>query len=243
MKTKNGFLVIAFSLFLFPAFAGELNLRNLKFEPRSITDSFRPTAAERFPKMNTNNKISCVHENDLRHYIHSGYENMVTLRKIIAFYKTKPDISKNKKHLKTLTDIDKVAACIQKKLPYLEVDCNSPSTVKVCNKHRDVNAYTTPALYYQKIFICPNLWLRNNLVYQAAVIIHEVSHLCGTDDIKYIDGPGNKPKPYATYFNPLYALGKTSLPGIKIGSASHLNGDTYEYWMKKGFCLPGYDCE
>lgn len=218
---------------------GGNNLRKLRYESVSVTDMFKVTEKERFSNIRITSEITCGNQTaSIKNHISRGYDNMVTLRKIIAFYRKKPDIMGNKEHMKNLANIEKVAACIQGKMTKIAVDCSSKVLQKTCKD--DVNAFTQPQIQFNRIYLCPR-YFNNGKIYQAAVVVHEVSHLCGTDDIHYLES-WQKPKQYGTYFNPLYLLGNKEYPGIKIGRASHLNGDAYEYWVRKGFCLPGYDC-
>lgn len=58
--------------------------------------------------------------------------------------------------------------------------------------------------------------------YQQAVIIHEATHKCGTND--------------ASYFKP-----SESPHNVGIFGWSTI-ADTYSYWSEYGLCLPGIDC-
>lgn len=58
----------------------------------------------------------------------------------------------------------------------------------------------------------------------AGIILHEISHLCGTDDLDYLKTENDKPQM------------EYELDGKKISGSK--NADSYRYWLEKGFFLP-----
>jgi hypothetical protein len=58
----------------------------------------------------------------------------------------------------------------------------------------------------------------------AGIILHEISHLCGTDDLGYLKDETAKPQM------------EYEQDGKKISGAK--NADSYRYWLEKGFSLP-----
>jgi hypothetical protein len=79
-----------------------------------------------------------------------------------------------------------------------------------------------------KIHLCDELFKKKankefkiGIKKQAAIVIHEVSHSCGTLDFEYNRSPRNQYGPF------------------NIAS----NADNFEYWAVHGFCLPDLDCK
>ena len=80
----------------------------------------------------------------------------------------------------------------------------------------DANAHTM-GFFFNSVKFC-NGYLKMSVERKAAVLVHEISHNFGTDDITYK---------------------RSKIKDIEWWN----NAETYEWWIeKKKFCIPGYDC-
>ena len=114
---------------------------------------------------------------------------------------------------------------IQKKLNKKIVVTCQPSTKGLCKK--GPNAHTFP-IFGSGMRVCPGFFSSNKLEYQAAVIVHEMAHKMGANDMLYFSqsntGPEASPK------------NKSKLFGWSTIA------DSYEYFARFGFCVPGHTC-
>lgn len=127
----------------------------------------------------------------------------------------------------------KTFECIQKQIEKkLKFECIESY---LCDEPHNYYMYTSPTLDHvfkdKLIRVCPQV-KEDGPEFIAGIIVHEVSHLCGTDDFSY--------------------LGKRGELDLKVPSFDYLiegrnesgtmNADSYRYWFEKGFCLPEKDC-
>jgi len=81
---------------------------------------------------------------------------------------------------------------------------------------------------------------------QVGTLIHEISHLCGTEDLAYFDGlileesfKDNQFDPYFINFH------ETEMFDYFLNSKAekyYINADNYRIWSTYSFCIPGEDC-
>ncbi len=89
---------------------------------------------------------------------------------------------------------------------------------------------------------------RDNIYYSdagiAGVILHEATHLCGTDDIEYlIDNEELNSEPQLSYNYKIKRKKEASYLKRRIIPVNGSNNaDSYRYWYHYGFCMPGRDC-
>ncbi len=77
-------------------------------------------------------------------------------------------------------------------------------------------------IFAKRIFLTQYFWNMSSKQ-MAAILLHELSHKCGTTDAMYFIQSGTTPKD--TMFIFWYAI-----------------ASTYDYWALNGFCMPG-DCD
>lgn len=169
-----------------------------------------------------------------------------------------------------LNKIQNVFLCMKEKMNEIIYSCRNAS--RGCNGRElaFVPGYPMPImkLLVRKISLCPNFFSVDKTKGVGA-LVHELSHLCGAEDHvyfvsdgkerKYLSngipvfflGNGDGPYPYSKKV-PLYIYKTIRTPGnpklnrvktkrVKL-SLTHQNADHYNYWVTKGFCLPGFDC-
>ncbi len=182
------------------------------------------------------------HDAKIEDLAKKALRDIEVLHQSINRYQSRKDLSRE---LQTkLQNIEKIVLCISRKIPEVRYNCDSEFAKKKC-KRLESSAFsdTVPS---PAITLCGPYWAYEEK-FQRAVLVHEVSHLCGTDDIDYFSYDYKikyKPKDYAVAVNPFYLLkGHKDDKGIFILNRAHLNADSYEYWVRKSFCLPGYDCK
>lgn len=167
--------------------------------------------------------------------------NLSTLQDEVRSYKTKNLTVKEKQFVK---NVDKKLECIQRKLEKkLSFKCVDPTKCGDMIMYVRNNLLLPRSVQRNQIKSCLNyLYFTEN--FTAGIILHEVSHLCGTDDHEYLlDQQENNAGPQLTYDFKL--IRKESGVEIKkkiFFSQGHLNADSYRYWYILGFCVPGRDC-
>lgn len=99
---------------------------------------------------------------------------------------------------------------------------NDPFSDIRAGNNGDAYAYITLDTAPKDIYLCnKNFW--HGSLRETAVIIHELSHACGTNDAAYFRHKKNTPK------------------DVFFTAWSNI-ASTYEYWGTFGFCVPGIDC-
>lgn len=174
------------------------------------------------------------------------------------------------KHSKDLEKIKKVFLCMKEKISEITYSCRIASGECIGGELASVPGYPMPImkLLVKKISLCPSFFSVNK-TRGVGAIVHELSHLCGAEDYVYFVsgekdgkyssngvpvyflGNGDGPYPYSRKI-PLYIYKTKRIPGNpKLNSGktkeaklylTHQNADHYNYWVTKGFCLPGLDC-
>ncbi len=83
------------------------------------------------------------------------------------------------------------------------------------------NAHSSSWPLDSKAEFCPGFFSKSEIG-QAGILVHEISHIFGTDDAK--------------------DFGASSPPVDSKNKAWEDNAETYEYWVEHGFCVPEVDC-
>lgn len=104
--------------------------------------------------------------------------------------------------------------CMENKFQKLEFVCLN----KISERY---TAITVP-IVGKKVTIS-DIYFEYDRVYQAAVLVHELSHKCGANDRTYFYQWQQSPNNYAEN------------PWQNVASM-------YDWWYSNGFCIPGKDC-
>ncbi|WPU63398.1 M35 family metallo-endopeptidase [Peredibacter starrii] len=238
-------LILSFILFA-PAFAEEL----FQYRPGDdvnhmvelLGGPIEPTVYciddfKRFKVSNCGNQ-----EKDAVNLFNTAHSMLLKLEFELYDYSVRPEVKNDKKRASDLENISQKVSCIKDKMKNIQITCQDGG--KVCAKN--ATAYVTLFNPFQKknnLNLCPVYWLGPQ-DYKSAVIIHEISHLCGTRDHEYISDPGyvvGVPKNMKEV-NKKFRLWKKS-PKTKTVNIAAVNADSYEFWVLYGFCLPGFDCD
>ena len=134
------------------------------------------------------------------------------------------DAERKKKHSKsTKRRLDRVARKMNKILKMLnkKVTITCKDEKGMCKK---ANAHTVMWLG-RGMRACSGYFECGNQDYRAAVIVHELAHKAGANDKRYFSGCSTGPS----------ASPPTNIDWSKIA-------DSYEYWARFGFCIPGKTC-
>lgn len=161
-----------------------------------------------------------------------------------ARYEKNPQIRNTQRHKEALKRIRDNLICMRNTMARTQnIYC-----VNSCKE--TYIAYNIPVLnpFMYNVTLCPRYFTRDKHD-RAAIMIHEISHICGTDDYKYIFDAKGVPTDslrsgdfYQSKFQ-LNLFGYQILNVKKANYHSTENADNYRYWAKYGFCLPGYDCK
>lgn len=114
---------------------------------------------------------------------------------------------------KQLKIVAKMIPCILKKMPNMRYSCQ--------NKHHKIKAADTIMWVGRGARIFDGTF--NSPSYVKGILVHEVAHKCGANDRNYYYQAGISPNRDANE-----AWAKTA--------------STYDYWIMKGFCVPGRNC-
>ncbi len=115
----------------------------------------------------------------------------------------------------SLRTAERTLACMVRKFPTLTISCRSMGVAGITLPVVGRTLYINPGSIL-------NRWAVEETNYAGAVIIHEASHKCGTTDAAYFRGEETP-----------HWVGPIGWARI---------ADTYEYWVKHGFCVPGRSC-
>lgn len=186
----------------------------------------------------------------------SAHKMLLRMEGEINDYYNRPEIKSSRQKLKDLKAISKKVSCIKEKMNDTEMTC-VPAQDSAClkNAYAYVIGYIIPNPFKKNknLNFCPIYWQVQHQEYQTAVIIHEISHLCGTDDIEYFSGDGYTTgvprhtqeielKPRTRPNGELIDMFPKRKPEIYLKNISAKNADSFEFWGIYGFCLPGHDC-
>ena len=148
-----------------------------------------------------------------------------------------------------LDEVMKTINCINDNIPSTTIECSYPSEFSIYITPINSLMFLKP--FFNEVNIRP---ISNNLsfFYQASLLIHELSHICGTEDLICATEDSKSYVPTSSY-NPTNV--KPSEQVLK--NYSHLikilgnkmtvenwsdSADHYRLWSLYGFCIPGEDC-
>lgn len=146
--------------------------------------------------------------------------------------------------------VSQVLRCMHDKYDDLSIECTSNHKGKIGNKvgmtPLDVHAYITShgSVKPNLITLGPSYFLHAKEK-RPAMLIHELSHFCGTDDFEYYLhkwGPGKIP---STPFTQLERKGNflTGYTYSGYAGSSAKNADNFALWVINGYCVPQFDCK
>ena len=104
------------------------------------------------------------------------------------------------------------------------ITCQS-ATKGLCKK--GPNAHTFP-LVGSGMRVCPGFFSGKKLEYQAAVIVHELAHKMGANDMLYFSNNSSDATASPKNKNKLFGWSTIA--------------DSYEYFARFGFCVPYHTC-
>lgn len=153
------------------------------------------------------------------------------LRNQVRIYGMRDNIRSNLQRKKRVDAVAARLQCIRKDFDNYKISCE-------CGEFSGYGPTLAYVIRAKKkvIQLCPAYFKEMKRKDRSAVLLHEVSHMCGTEDWIYL------------------GLGRTTVPIdsdriIKAGTLKTVrnltahNADNFRYWAVKGFCLPDYDCE
>lgn len=126
-------------------------------------------------------------------------------------------ISENRYKKKTqrrLKRAAKVVKCALRKLPKTKYKCSK--------KSKPGKVASTLPVVGKTVALYDGFW-NSSYSYKVSTLIHEATHKCATSDGNYNYQQGGKPSS-----SPLFGWQNIA--------------STYDYWIMKGFCVPGDDC-
>lgn len=109
-------------------------------------------------------------------------------------------------------------SCINRELDSLGSKCEAPGESRTCN---GAIAWAN-WIFASRIHVCPGYWGLDPTD-RSSRLIHEASHKCGSLDMAYFNARNDPPRD-------VWFTGWQDI------------GDTYEYWVQYGFCIPGHNC-
>lgn len=178
----------------------------------------------------------------LTHSVNHLEKTLGKLESQVKNYHTDSLTNKEKKFLKS---VSKTLACVRNKI-------ESELTFK-CSVDKQCE---TSLMYVQRILLIPHS-LQNNTIHSclesvyynipvtAGIILHEITHLCGTKDFEYyLDGEEVNTEPQLNYDYKIKRKGEEFTAKKRvIAKRGHKNADSYRYWYEMGFCMPNRDCK
>lgn len=148
---------------------------------------------------------------------------------------------------KHLDEVIKTLECMEDKIPQMtyacvEVEKKMPNALAKIEVKRSWDLKKT---YSTTIELFPMLFSRVSLL-KVGTIIHEISHMCGTEDIEYYGGnmddrnfEGNN---YSLSYIESESYNAKQVFATYPVKKYYKNADTYRMWTANVFCIPGDDC-
>lgn len=169
------------------------------------------------------------------------------LRSEVATYAQKASIKNHKLRRDQVAKIRQVLICMNRLNDNLILNCAETATTCTPITSAFVTKYWIIESQ-KKINFCGHYYSWQQSSQRSAIILHELSHLCGTDDLKRINPRKTIIKaPSARHYNWSESMIKNSwmsnLFDVKGMDPSAKNADNFRFWGLYGFCLPGYDCK
>lgn len=157
------------------------------------------------------------------------------LRDQVRAYSNRADIRNNPQRRKSVEAVSHRLQCMRKEFDKYKISCSCPRYPK-----GDAFAYVL-LNKTKEIYICNAYFDRKQRSLRSAVLLHEVSHKCGTRDWKYLNGYDGKFNHYPIETQKMNMAG--SWFKVPVRNLTPNNADNFEYWALRGFCLPDYDCK
>lgn len=149
--------------------------------------------------------------NFLRQHEKSAARDLtVWVDQLTTRYQAQADLKENRKQIDLALDI---VLCAKRKL--------NKGLIYHCVSDPKRGGWTLPVIGRRVYLSEENFW-RYSANYQKAVLIHEATHKCGTNDALYLK-PNEKPRNSGF-------VGWSTI------------ADTYLYWSLRGVCHPDFDC-
>lgn len=142
---------------------------------------------------------------------------------------------KDEATVSALRHAKKTLSCVYRKLSLTRFACVS-SDHPICDDPMTAAAaggwifldslrYSIGGRVSNKVRLCPFFW-QSTASFHAGAFLHEVSHVCGTRDATYFGDHGR-------WMGAPRNVDRSSWADI---------ADTYSYWARYGFCVPGRNC-
>jgi hypothetical protein len=148
------------------------------------------------------------------------------------------------KTVQKLESISQTALCVEGKLSKLTVTCRKN---KICEEATAYvnHTFKTFQNFFDTVSLCNNYFEANSDKHRPAIIIHEVSHLCGMTDHVYFSWSSYHNKVPSKKIKTLTRRHPKTRRKLKRKiyiDLSTTNADHFEYWSKNGFCIPSVNC-
>lgn len=139
--------------------------------------------------------------------------------------------------------------CMESKIPQVSFKCketvkNHPNALGSIDIKRSWNLKKTYSTY---INLYP-MFLSRVSVLKVGTIVHEVSHMCATEDLDYYGGDMDERNLEVNNYSINY-IQSESITSKQIFASPitplkkyYKNADTYRMWASNVFCIPGEDC-
>lgn len=174
---------------------------------------------------------------------HSMVTALLMIKKIKSGVQSHLRTRKTKKEVQILNQVNKVVSCMEGKLAEeMYIECGP------CSNDPSRAAQTRITVLTKSIELCPQFTKFTREFDRAHILVHEISHLCGTVDTRYMgisDESHDHGLSISHMRNPVtYKTTRTyTFAGFNVYSSdsydAHQNADNYAYWARFGFCIPG----
>lgn len=213
-----------------------------------------PLAEIHRPGLNCSDQTRAVKCANMSSEVDSDYSDakvsLNRMRSQVASYLQKKEILQHKLLRDEVRAVSDVLRCMHDKYDHLSLECTTNHGGKigriVGTTPFEVNAYVE-----KHNDLMPNLitlgsgYFLYPKVKRVGILIHELSHFCGTRDIEYYLPSYRTEKIPATPFTQIKREGNF-LSGYKYtgtAGSSAVNGDNFSLWSVNGFCVPEFDCK
>lgn len=148
---------------------------------------------------------------------------------------------------KKLDEVIKTLECMEDKIPQMSFACieGDKKRANALAKIEVKRSWDLKKTYSKTIEFFPMFFSRVSLL-KVGTIIHEISHMCGTEDIEYYGGNMDEANFELNGYSLSYIEGESY--NAKQSFALHptkkyeKNADNYRLWAANVFCIPGEDC-
>lgn len=135
--------------------------------------------------------------------------------------------------------------CVEKKMNLnIEFKCMSDDEQK-CNNAR---MYVVSPLFLKKILRKNRIHVCSSAIFNSkeeigGLILHEATHLCGTEDLDYLLELATVNQDPLLVYKDKIDYEKVTTQKRVFPKLGFRNADSYRYWYYEGFCIPGRDCK